>query len=547
MRKIIVGAAAPFLLTLSSMANAAPAPETVPSWRVSEATGQVQLLENGQARAARKGALLSSGSVIATAANARAVIVRGKEFVVISPSTRIRVPLAEESRGGLMQMITEFGTSLFKIEKKSTPHFGVQTPYLAAVVKGTTFTVSVGPEGGTVQVTEGAVEVSTLDGGAADLVRPGSIASIGAGDLHQLTIQGDVSKVIRSDAASAGTVTTPATTATAYSGPAAEPLVVTGAVLEETQSLSDLTGGLLEGSSPAEIVLAELSTAARDAGAAPSLPSAAAPAPSGDTATPPPASGDSAPPAAGTGGASTSPGSDANASPPATPPTGGSDSSAPIAAPPAAETSTPAPGGNASQPGNGGDADKPGKSDDAAKPGKGDDADKPGKSDDAAKPGKSDDADKPGKSDDADKPGKSDDADKPGKSDDAAKPGKADDAAKPGKADDVQPGKNDDAAKPGKADDAQPGKGDDADKPGKADDAQPGKSDDADKPGKADDAQPGKNDDAAKPGKADDAQPGKSDDAGNPAKGDDAAKPGKDDDAAKPGKNEDAGKPGNGG
>lgn len=26
---------------------------------------------------------------------------------------------------------------IFKFQKKSTPHFGVQTPYLAAVVKGT--------------------------------------------------------------------------------------------------------------------------------------------------------------------------------------------------------------------------------------------------------------------------------------------------------------------------------------------------------------------------------------------------------------------------
>src|SRR3546814_14786860 len=63
---------------------------------------------------------------------------------------------------------------VFSIKKKLTPHFGVQTPYLAAVVKGTTFSVTVDGTGASVQVVEGAVEVSTLDGGARDLILPGA-------------------------------------------------------------------------------------------------------------------------------------------------------------------------------------------------------------------------------------------------------------------------------------------------------------------------------------------------------------------------------------
>src|SRR3712207_4379139 len=140
MRGILFAAAAPLLLSIGSGAAAAPPP----AWRVSEATGDVRLVENGRARAATRGALLASGSTIATGANARAVLVRGQEFVVVSPRSQLRVPVEAESRGGLMQMIADFGTSLFRIEKKSTPHFGVKTPYLAAVVKGTTFTVVVG-------------------------------------------------------------------------------------------------------------------------------------------------------------------------------------------------------------------------------------------------------------------------------------------------------------------------------------------------------------------------------------------------------------------
>ena len=177
MQKIISGLA-PFLLLMASEAQA----ET-PEWRVSEVSGDVRLGREGQMRAATRGALLASGATIVTGAASRAVIVRGQEFVVISPATRLRVPEAA-APNKIMQIIEDFGTAVFKINKKATPHFGVQTPYLAAVVKGTTFTVTVGPEGSSVQVTEGAVQVSTRDGGAADLVTPGNIAMVGIGLLN---------------------------------------------------------------------------------------------------------------------------------------------------------------------------------------------------------------------------------------------------------------------------------------------------------------------------------------------------------------------------
>src|SRR3546814_7909473 len=79
-----------------------------------------------------------------------------------------------------------------------SPHFGVQTPYLAAVVKGTTFSVTVDGTGASVQVVEGAVEVSTLDGGARDLILPGAIATVGATDHSVLKVQGETTKSIKS-------------------------------------------------------------------------------------------------------------------------------------------------------------------------------------------------------------------------------------------------------------------------------------------------------------------------------------------------------------
>jgi hypothetical protein len=273
MRKIVL-AMAPLLLAASGTALAAG-----PGWTVSEVNGNVRVTENGRSRAATRGALLSSGATIATGRGSRAVIVRGQEFVVISPSSQLRVPLAAESRGGLMQMIEDFGTALFRIEKKSTPHFGVQTPYLAAVVKGTTFTVTVGAEGGSVQVTEGSVEVATLDGGAAELITAGVIAQVGAGDLYQLSVEGETSRSVRSsNAPSADVVTSSLGAAPAYAGPAAASVFV-AAASENPQSLSDTTDGLVAGEAAVQLAAVDVRAAPAPGPAAPAAPAPADPAP----------------------------------------------------------------------------------------------------------------------------------------------------------------------------------------------------------------------------------------------------------------------------
>ncbi len=261
MRKMILGLA-PVLAAMSGGANAA-----APAWKVSETSGEVRLVENGRARLATKGALLASGSTIATGPGARAVIVRGEEFVVISPRSQLRVP-AESSSSGIMQLIEDFGTALFKIQKKSTPHFGVQTPYLAAVVKGTTFTVTVGPEGSSVQVTEGAVQVSTLDGGAAELVRAGTIATVGASDLFRLTVDGEKTKVVQSPNRPPAEVAAkkgPPVYSAAYTGPRGQEVRVSQRLDEDSKSLSKLTKGLVDGNSAHEMATAEFREQAKAA------------------------------------------------------------------------------------------------------------------------------------------------------------------------------------------------------------------------------------------------------------------------------------------
>jgi hypothetical protein len=250
MRKMIIG-----LALLAFAASGEAAAQT--GWHVSEASGDVRVAVDGQTRPVTRGMLLASGAVVASNPGGRAVLVNGRDYVILSPGSRVRLPgapaLVIPASGGrtmaaMTQVVSEAGTALYRIEHRATPHFRVQTPYLAAVVKGTVFSVTVNRTGASVQVTQGAVEVSTVDGGAAELVRPGMVATVGAGHLLELNIRGDVNRTIRSSgAALPGVATVPVADAGHYDGPANEPVEIAATVREEPVSLSDVTGGLIAG------------------------------------------------------------------------------------------------------------------------------------------------------------------------------------------------------------------------------------------------------------------------------------------------------------
>ena len=190
MRKTIIG-----LALLAFAASGEASAQT--GWRVSESSGDVRVAVNGQTRPVARGMLLASGAVVASNPGGRAVLVNGNDYVILSPSSRVRLPgqpagvipaSGGRTMGQMTQVVSEAGTALYRIEHLANPHFRVQTPYLAAVVKGTVFSVTVTRGGASVQVTQGAVEVSTVDGGAAQLVRPGRAAAGGSASGYTLSL-----------------------------------------------------------------------------------------------------------------------------------------------------------------------------------------------------------------------------------------------------------------------------------------------------------------------------------------------------------------------
>jgi ferric-dicitrate binding protein FerR (iron transport regulator) len=99
------------------------------------------------------------------------------------------IPTAAQQDGGVTQIIQQIGRAMFNIQRRATPHFGVRTPHLATVVRGTVFTVTVDEDGCRVAVTEGRVEVATHDGRARQFVNPGMQATAPAHDHSRIIIE----------------------------------------------------------------------------------------------------------------------------------------------------------------------------------------------------------------------------------------------------------------------------------------------------------------------------------------------------------------------
>jgi hypothetical protein len=282
---------------LSGVCLATTAHAATPGWSISEASSGVMVIHAGVSRIAARGGRVGPGDIVTTGQNARAVLVNGDQYAVVSPNSRLEIADPRPS-GGLMQFIEKVGNAVFSVKKGSTPHFGVQTPYLAAVVKGTTFSVTVDDAGASVQVIEGAVEVATVDGGAHRLLEPGAIATVGVADLGRLTIQGKTTQVLRSpnapapapaagDVAPAVHVAAPdapapaviaeaareggATSGSAGQLAAAEPVTIAAAIEEAPKSIGQISGGLVSGSTAMTVAIASAAAAPADA-ARPAVP-----------------------------------------------------------------------------------------------------------------------------------------------------------------------------------------------------------------------------------------------------------------------------------
>src|SRR5437899_8174684 len=146
---------AAFALVIASSAFAADDG----TWSVKKSSGEGWMGASGvQQASVQTDEVLKPGDTIRTGRNGRVLLVRGEESILIAPNSVVGIPA--EKKDGLATTITQqAGSILLEVEKKNVPHFEVETPYLAAVVKGTQFRVSVTATGTRVDVQRGQVEV----------------------------------------------------------------------------------------------------------------------------------------------------------------------------------------------------------------------------------------------------------------------------------------------------------------------------------------------------------------------------------------------------
>jgi hypothetical protein len=148
-------------------------------WLVSQESGDVRVLRSGtQPASLQVHGQLVPGDVVATGSNGRAMLTRGDDYVVVAPNSRLLLP-RDEQQSGFTRLVQQLGTMLYKVHHTGIPHFSVQTPMLAAVVKGTSFTVIVEQDRAAVQVTDGIVEVTSAAGQARRLVERGMTVYVG--------------------------------------------------------------------------------------------------------------------------------------------------------------------------------------------------------------------------------------------------------------------------------------------------------------------------------------------------------------------------------
>src|SRR3954454_22660320 len=108
------------------------------AWTVAKSSGEVVVAtgSNGPEAAVSQGMELKPGDALRTGRNGRVLLTRGEEKITVSPNTALGIPA--EKKDGLNTTITQrAGTIVLEVEKRNVQHFEVETPYLAAVVKGT--------------------------------------------------------------------------------------------------------------------------------------------------------------------------------------------------------------------------------------------------------------------------------------------------------------------------------------------------------------------------------------------------------------------------
>ena len=135
----------------------------------------------------RKGMAVPNKAWISTGPRGRLQLVRGAESIAFQPNTLASIITRGSTANRETEVVQQVGEISLEIEKRQKPHTTVQTPFLAAVVKGTRFTVQVGKRDAAVAVDRGLVQVTSFRSGERSELSAGQGARV---DAKGMTVAG---------------------------------------------------------------------------------------------------------------------------------------------------------------------------------------------------------------------------------------------------------------------------------------------------------------------------------------------------------------------
>lgn len=160
-----------------------------PRWSVLETAGPVKVSSRGQWRALGSDRVVAQGAWLKTGTRGRVVLERDGVRIEVRPGSLVAVAgLADDP--GMTVLMQRWGETALDVEPRARPRVKVHTPFMASVVKGTRFEVSVDRCYTAMRVVEGRIAVEDAPRGQATEIVSGQSAGAGRGPANGMRVEG---------------------------------------------------------------------------------------------------------------------------------------------------------------------------------------------------------------------------------------------------------------------------------------------------------------------------------------------------------------------
>lgn len=193
MRQSVRAIVAAFAVIICALSTSAMADD----WVATKLRGTVLQLVDGEWVKLKRGDVVPDDRVIRTLRTGNVQFKRDRETIDLGPQTQVQI--FDKSGKRFTTVKQYFGAVTVEAEVQNVQHFAVQTPHLAAVVKGTKFTVVSGKDAAEVQVRRGHVAVEDTDNHQTVTVAAGQSVTATEGQSLDVAGKGQLPVVHNAD------------------------------------------------------------------------------------------------------------------------------------------------------------------------------------------------------------------------------------------------------------------------------------------------------------------------------------------------------------